>query len=156
MLKILETVLTLLEYLAVELVGMNVLCYLSLRDIIKLERACGSKKSQQLFLGWIPHYPAVVLHYSKHTNIIALTWFSQRKCRISSLYIREPGYNPGVWIINLLVDYFELQVNSNTSIECCDYLLTCDLGDKVKSIYVEGDQNREFMEQLSACTRNVT
>ena len=36
----------LLEDLSVELMGVNVLGYLSLKDIIMLERACGSKKSR--------------------------------------------------------------------------------------------------------------
>ena len=61
--------LRLLEDLPVELVGTNVLGYLSLKDIVLLERACGSKKSHQAFMEQIPHRPPVVIPSSKHTNI---------------------------------------------------------------------------------------
>ena len=46
--------LTIIECFPVELVGMKVLGYLSLRDIVMLERASNSKKSHQLFLDLIP------------------------------------------------------------------------------------------------------
>ena len=39
-----------IENLPVELVGVFILSCLSLRDIVMLERACGSKVSQQIFL----------------------------------------------------------------------------------------------------------
>ena len=121
-----------------------------------LERACSSKKSHQLFLEKIQYNSPVKLHYSKHTDHMALKWFAQKKCRIDSLSLRLGWDIPCFCVKNLQVDYIDLDIDSVTTIECCDYLLTCDLGDKVKSIYVEGDQNTEFMEQLSACTRNVT
>ena len=46
--------LSLIENLPMELVGTNVLGYLYLKDIVMLERACGSKTSHQLFLDMIP------------------------------------------------------------------------------------------------------
>ena len=39
----------LIEHLPVELVGTNVLGYLSIKDIVMLERACGSKKTHHLY-----------------------------------------------------------------------------------------------------------
>ena len=97
--------LRLLEDLPVELVGTNVLGYLSLKDIVMLERACGSKKSHQAFMEQIPHSPAVELSYENNTNMTALSWCAERHCQIRFLNISLPGYNPGLHIKNLQVDY---------------------------------------------------
>ena len=69
--------LRLLEDLPVELVGTNVLGYLSLKDIVMLERACGSKKSHQAFMEKLPYCPSIILPSSKHYNISVLQWFAK-------------------------------------------------------------------------------
>ena len=61
-----------LEDLPVELVGTNVFGYLYLKDIVMLERACGSKKSHQAFMEQVPHRPPVVLPSWKHNNMSVL------------------------------------------------------------------------------------
>ena len=53
--------LNLLEDLPVELVGVNVLGYLSLKDIVMLERACGSKKCHQAFMEQIQFCNSIVI-----------------------------------------------------------------------------------------------
>ena len=59
----------LLEQLPVELVGTNVLVYLSLKDILLLEQACGSKKYHQLFLDIIPYKQFNMLYsLQKHVH----------------------------------------------------------------------------------------
>ena len=45
-----EIMLNLIEHLPVELVGTKVLAYLFIRDIVKLERACDSKKTHNMRL----------------------------------------------------------------------------------------------------------
>ena len=72
----LKTMLRLLEDLPVELVGTNVLGYLSLKDIVLLERACGSKKSHQAFMEQIPHSPSVELPIIKISTLSTLQWLS--------------------------------------------------------------------------------
>ena len=144
-----------IENLPVELVGVCILGYLSLKDIVMLERACGSKKSHQLFLTMIPLCTDVVLSHSKHTYISALDWFAKRRCKISSLEIWLPGYNPCFHVKNLQVDYFELQICSYTTIENIKPLLASNIGYKVRIIEINGNQNMEAMELLSACTRNI-
>ena len=121
-----------------------------------LERACSSKKSHQLFLEKIQYNSPVILHYSKHTDHMALNWFAQKKCRIASLHLRLRWNIPCFYVKNLQVDYIDLDIDSDTTIECCENLLTYDVGYKVRSLCIGCDQNTEFMEQLSACTRNVT
>ena len=149
--------LSLIENLPVELVGMNVLGYLDIRDIVMLERGCGSKKSHQQFLCWVSYSSPVVFPESNLKSIITLNWFAKRQCRISSLTIELPGCNPGLQVENLPVDNFDLQIYSNTAIEeFIKSLLEKNLEYKVKTIYVDGNQNREVMEKLSACTKNVT
>ena len=147
--------LRLLEDLPVELVGTNVFGYLSLKDIVMLERACGSKKSHQAFMEQIPQIQPVVLPSSKHTNISTMNWFAYRQCKLYSLYLLLPGDNPGLGVINLKVDYFDLQIDSNITIERMNPLLESNMGFKVKEISIYANQNKEVIEQLSACTENV-
>ena len=64
--------LSLIEQLPVELVGTNVLSYLYLQDIVMLERACGSKKSHQLFLNLIPYCTPVALPTGLDTSTYAI------------------------------------------------------------------------------------
>ena len=147
--NLLKIMLRLLEKLPVELVGANVLAYLSLKDIVMLERACSSRISHQLFLYLIPYCPPVVLPSCKHTNESVLRWFVNMKCKIESLTIHIPGGNPGLNMSNLLplVLSFDLQINYHSPIESYKPLLNNEVGER--------DQNREVMEQLSDCTGNV-
>ena len=110
----LKTMVRFIEQLPVELMGTNVLGYLSLKDIVLLERACCCKKSHQFFLDLIPYCPPLVLPSCEHKNHVVLNWFSKRKCSISSLTIRLPGDNPGLHMKNLQVDRFHLFIISLT------------------------------------------
>ena len=154
--SILKTILHLLEKLPVELVGFNVLGYLSVKDIVMLERACGSKKSQKLFLSLIPYCPPLVLPSCKQTT--ALAWFAQRLCKIAALTIFIPaGNHTCLRVKNLLVNYFDLEINYGFRMEYFAPWLNSSVGSKVRNIYITQfhHQNREAMEQLSACTGNV-
>ena len=147
--------LRLLEDLPVELVGTNVLGYLSLKEVVMLERACGSKKSHQAFMGQLPHRPAVVLSSKKHNDMVVLQWFANKQCKVYSLTIRLPCRNLGLPIMKLFVDYIDLCICSNTTTESLNCLLEGNISYKVRSVYIVGDPNKEVMEQLSACTENV-
>ena len=147
--------LSLLEDLPVELVGTNVFGYLSLKDIVMLERACGSKKSHQAFMEQIPHSPSVELSYKNHKNVSALSWCTKRQCKLRFLTISLPDDNPALHVKKLQLDYLDLDINSTITIESLNPLLESKKGCKISSITVKGIQNREVMEQLSACTGNV-
>ena len=142
--------LRLLEDLPVELVGTNVLGYLSLKDIVLLERACGSKKSHQAFMEQLPHRQPVVLPSSEHTNKSTLNWLAKRQCTIEALTLQFSGENSVLHINKLKVKYFDLYINSYTTIECLNPFLESNVGCKVRSITVSSNQNRQVMEQLSA------
>ena len=145
----------LLEDLPVDLVGANVLGYLSLKDIVMLERVCGSKKYHQAFMEQIPHRPPVELPSSKHNNGSVFQWLENVQCRLKSLTLELPGGNPCLHAKNLKVEYFDLQINSNTTIENLKPLLESNMGYKVLNIRLEGNQKCEVMEQLSVYTANV-
>ena len=121
-----------IEKLPVELVGTHILGYLSIKNIVRLERACGSKKSHQIFLDVISHRPPVALPVCKYASTLALKWLGKRSCKINTLYI-----------------------DFNRTIEYLQPLLDHNIGCSVKSIYIIGNQNREVMEKLSVCTGNV-
>ena len=144
-----------LENLPVELVGTNVLGFLSLKNVIMLERACGSKKFHQAFMKQITYCTPITLSDNKHSNISALNWFSKRQCRIHSLTKQLPEDIPGIYINNIKVDNINLILKSGTKLESLKSLLESNMGYKVIDIIIEGHQNREILEQLSVCTGNV-
>ena len=86
--------LNLIGHLPVELVGMNILSYLSLKDIVMLERACCSKKSHQQFGCCIPYCAPVALPSNKEKLVSVLEWFVKRRCKVKSLSIDIPDDNP--------------------------------------------------------------
>ena len=154
---------SLIDHLPVELVGTNVLGYLSLKDIVLLERACSSNISHQLFMSVTLYCPPVLLPFYKHAYISVLGWFLKRMCTISFLSLRIPGDNPiGHWCFNVLdenlalkVEYLDLRMACNVSIKSFKYLQGSPIRYRVRNVDIYGDQNREVMEQLSACTRNI-
>ena len=147
--------LTLIEHLPKELVGTNVLGYLSLKDIVMFERSCGSKKSHQLFLNLIPYCAAVELPHKNHADIAIIDWLDKRKCKVSYLIISLVGDNPCLYAKNIKVNNFVMNIDSKTTIESLKLFLDYNIGYKVRSINVTGNLDREVMEQLSACTGNV-
>ena len=146
---------TLLEDLPVDLVGTNVLGYLSLKEIVMLERACGSKKSHQAFMEQIQYCEPVDLSDNKHSNILALNWFSKVQGRIKSLTVQLSGDNPGPHVKNIKVECLQIQIDSNITVESLNPLLESNMEYKVINITIERDQNNEVMEQLSVFTGNV-
>ena len=82
---------SLMEKLPIDLVGATVLHFLNIRDIVGVERACGSKVSHQHFLNMIPHSPAIELSSSNHKDIACFEWFTNRNCKIKYLTITLPG-----------------------------------------------------------------
>ena len=71
-----------MEVLPVDLVVCNIFGFLSIYDLVKLERASTSKHSMQLFLHCLPHCLPVRINERKHGNIALLKWCAQRRCRI--------------------------------------------------------------------------
>lgn len=82
--------LSLLEYLPVELVGVKVLDFLSLREIIMLERASCSKECYQHFLDLIPLCQSLELPTDKQKTKSVLVWFAKRKCKINCKEYKDP------------------------------------------------------------------
>ena len=145
--------LNLLEELPLMLVGTRVLNLLSLSDIVVLERACGSKKTHQLFLDLIPLRPSFELPSSKHKDISCLEWFMKTGCNIKYLNIYLPGYNPAFH--RLQVDEVELHFESTVTMEDCKPLFENNLSCRIRSIKFIGNYNKDVVEKLSLFARNV-
>ena len=145
------------EKLPVELVGTNVLGMLGIRDIVMLERTCGSKASHQHIMNMIPYCPPVVLPYDKHDNISSLEWFAKRRCKITSLTVTLRLNTPALHVKNLQVDNIDLRINSEIDMHNCQPLFESDLRYKVKSVYVEEVQNTEVIALLmKTCTELIS
>ena len=145
----------LLEDLPVELLGVNVLGFLTYRNLVVLERACGSKKSHQVFMEQIQHCTPVVLPENTYPTLSTLKWFAKHMCRIRLVDVKLTADNPVFNVTNLKVDNFRLLLDSDTTAESLQFLIDNNIGSKVSNIDIRGNQNRAVMEQLSVCTRNV-
>ena len=139
--------------LPVEVVGVNVLGYLSLRDIVMLERASCSKRSYQQFLRVIPFCLPVVFSSSKHTILSSLKWFTKTQCKIYLLDACFLVDNPGHYVNSLQVVYFDLYIDRGTRIQTIKPILE-SIGHRIKSLHIE-NTNKQVIEQLSVYTRNV-
>ena len=148
--------LNLLEHIPLSLMSSDVLGYLSIKDIVMLERACGNKKSQHCFLELLLNRPPVVLPSSKHRDILALEWFSKRRCRIYSLTIQLSDDNPALYLESLILENIILEIKSDATIKNLTDIIESNICNLVTRIDINGDQNSEMIEQLSACTENVT
>ena len=152
---ILKTMLSLLKQLPVELMGMNVLGYLSMQDIAMLERACGSKKSHLFFLDLIPYCSPVVLPTIEQSYTSVINWFVNRQCKIRSLMLRLPGDNPCLHAMNLKVEYFDLHLESLVTIETLKPVQEQSIACIINCLYVNGNQKKEVIKQLCVCTGNI-
>ena len=60
--------------------------------------------------------------------------------------------NPVLQIKDFQVDYVKLRIDQYVRMETLQSFLAINILSKVKSIHIEGNQNKDVMEQLSACT----
>lgn len=146
--------LDLIEKLPVDLLGTLVLGYFDLSNIVRLEIACGSRESYQLFLNLIPHAPPVVLPSSKQLTITALEWFANRRCKLDSIIMYLPNIS-ALYVKNLHVDKLELHLQSNTTVDEIKPLFNNPMSYIVKTIIINCDLDILVLEQLSICTSNV-
>ena len=135
------------------LVGNNVLGMLGIRDIVMLERACGSKASHQHFFDLIPYCAPVLIPSKKHDNISSLEWFAKRRCKIKSLRVCFPFNSSAIHVKNLEVDELELHLKCNTTTEDCKILFENNLGHLVRSIIINGDLK---LNEILISTSTVT
>ena len=144
-----------IERLPNHIVGYSILSYLGLCDIVRLERACGSKESHQLFLDQISYRPSVLIPSTKFPDISLLKWFGNRRCKLKSLSVSFHFNGSAFHLKNLEVEELYLHLESNITIEDCKIFLERNLGYLVKTITISENPNNAVMEQLSACTENV-
>ena len=145
--------------LPMDLVGTKVLGMLDIRDIVMLERACGSKASHQHYMILIPCSPAVVLPLKKHDNKSSLEWLAKRRCKITSLTVALRLYTPALHVKNLQVDNINLRINSEVQMHHCQPLFESELRYMVKAVeFIDVTAvavDKEVMEQLSIFTENI-
>ena len=144
-----------MEVLPVDLVGCNIFGFLSIYDLVKLERASTSKHSMQLFLHCLSHCLPVRINERKHRNIDLLKWCVQRRCRIYSLYMSFPLRIPVAIIKNLLVERVALRFPFSVTLEDCRNIVDSNLCGKVYMICLEGNQKKEVIQEFSDSINNI-
>ena len=117
----------LIEKLRIDVVGAAVLKFLNIKDMVRLERECGSKASHQLFMDLIPHCTPVALPLCKHRDKLCIKWFCTRKCKIKSLKIYLSRDHPALHVNNLQVENIILDLKYYVTMECWSYLFKSHL-----------------------------
>ena len=145
----------LIEKLPIDVVGSTVLHYLNIKDIVMLERACGSKAAHKLFMDLIPHFTAAKLSSYNYKEIAGFEWFAKRNCKIKYTTITLPGNNPALHVKNLQVEHLGLTLKGNVTIESCTHMIESHLTNVIRSIDILEDQNNDVIEQISLLTENI-
>ena len=146
-----------LERLPVELVGYKVLGYLNLSDLVLLERASASRELLELFLNLIPYAPPLPIHLSnnQHQNTLILSWIVKRRLRLRFLKINLPGNNPVLNMDNILVENVELRLSRGITKEDSKHFQGNFLCNKINSIIIWGDMNKEIITHICSCIDHV-
>lgn len=144
-----------IECLPMELIGTNVLGYLSIEDIITMERACYSKESHRFFLNSIPYCPPISIPYKTHIDVSALDWLSKRQCKLKYLLRWIHRNHPVIDVKDLQMDYCNLFIINKTNMNNITTMIENELIFIVRSLSIEGNQHKEVMDQLSTYTMNV-
>ena len=110
--------LRLFEDLPVELVGTNVFGYLSLKDIVLLERACGSNESHHAFMNITPYCPPIEIPYCKVQYLPTLYWFAKRQCKVDFLNVSLTGICAWFNIHNIIIEKCCLQLVTADTVDC--------------------------------------
>ena len=148
--------LSLIEQLPVELVGTYILAFLRIYDIVRLDRACGSMRFLQVFYEPISYHPSVELPSNIRLNNLTFKWFAKRQFKIKLITVYIPFENPCLHVKNLNVDKSHLWLQDNIMMEDCTLFLNSNVSHYVNQIEVFCNQDKEVMQQISLCTRNVT
>ena len=148
-----------LEYLTQlpwETLGQNMLGFLDLNDIIEMENAAASQKSQQLLRAILPYCPPIVVSNSWNRvkfNHIVCNWFSNRRCRVQFMKIPieslcEVNFEPSV-----LYD-ITLCLKEKASLEDVSLLNDTNISHMITKLHIKGKQDPAVMELLFSLLTN--
>ena len=133
------------ESLPAEVFGGNVLCFLSLKDVVRLDSAILSWCGRKQFLQSLPYRPAFVL---KSINDSILKWFISHQCRLKSLTI---SVHQALLLKNDLVEDVCLHIEDEIPVEIIDLKIKA----KVRQIKVTCCNSLSFMLDLLKCFDQV-
>ena len=144
-----------LEYLiqlSAETLGQNMLGYLELIDIIRLENAASSHKSQQLVKEMLLCCPPLSLEHFE-INRDSINWLAKRRCCVQHATIPVDALCE-VDIQHNAFDNIELCLNFNTSMQHIDHLKNPFINQKITSVKIKDDQDPTVMEVLFTLLSN--
>ena len=152
-----------LEYLIQlppDVLGQQMLGFLELMDIIQLENAAASHKSQQFFKTIIPYCPPVkdnpyrptVFGVSDFWNRPTVcSWFDKRRCRIEFVQIYAELLCE---VDHSILESMELLLDSKASLKLLQPLENITISRKVTRVMIIGDQDpavtKVFFSQLNS------
>ena len=149
-----------LEYLIqlpCDYLGQNVLEFLGLIDIIQLENAVTSHKSQKLLISILPYCPPIMLSDSFNQLKLkddALNWFIKRLCRIQFVKI-DLAILCKVNFEHSIMNNIELFLNQYASLNHVLSLQNQKIHEKVFHVKIKSDQDPAVMEVLFSLFSSV-
>ena len=148
-----------LEYilqLPFEALGLSMLGFLELIDIIQFENAAASHESQHLLRGILPYRPAIVVksddRFELHKK--SFEWFNKRRCHAKLMRINIELLCD-IDITDYTLDNIELYVRSDISLQPLTSLKNHYINERVTSLNIEDDQDPTVMEVLFSILSSV-
>ena len=138
-----------------EVLGHHVLGFLELIDIIQLENASFSHKSQQLLRTILPFSPHIILLDKFIWKHEAIHWFNERRCRVQAV-------NLGVKLLcdvdfeHSILDNIELCIYYSFSLNDIQPLRNTLIYQNLTSVKIHGDQDPAVMEVLFSLLSSVS
>ena len=146
-----------LVQLPCEVFGHNMLGFLELADIIRLENAATSHKSQQLLISILPYCPPVAIsdcfnHYFVWNREV-INWFKKRHCSIQLIKIPIESLSKVDFEYSTL-ENIELYLKRNISLNDTKLLENSCFKPKICRVKMNGYQDPAVMEVLFSLLSN--
>ena len=147
-----------LEYLIQipsETLGHNILGFLDMVDIIQLENAAASKKSQQVLKSILPYCPPILLESAKGFvfNRQAIIWCDKRRLHVQ--YAKIPVESLfEVSVQHNVLGSIELFLEKNTQLQHLEPLKNPYIIRGVTRVHIKSDQDPAVMEVLFSLLTN--
>ena len=142
-----------------EVIGQNILVFLGLIDIIQLENAAASHKSQKLLKDIFPYCPPIEVTNSYgdcfEFDRLSFNWFHKRRFHVQFVCMAAEFLHE-VEFEHFVLDNIELYLSTDKTLNEIQPLENRYIYQKVSSLGIEGNQDATVMKVLFSQLCNVS
>ena len=148
--------LSMFEYLTqipCEVLGEKMFGFLELIDIIQLENAAASQKSQQLLRAILPYCPPIITSKQFEFKRESIKWLIMRRTRVEHVKIAVKALSE-IDFEHSALDNIEVCLNKYTTLKDLEPLESVSLRQRASFVNIEDDQDPAVMEVLFSLLTN--